>query len=207
MSAAAASPSTSSEARPRGAEKGANALFFLSRKSEMNLKQNHFELFDLPARFAVDAAALEARYHELQREVHPDRFAAALDPERRASMQLATRVNEAYQTLKSPLRRAVYILQLRGVDPEFETNTAMPPEFLLEQMSWRERIEAGSEDSGALLRLRASLRDESGKIYEKLQGRLDERRDDQAASQAARMLMFYEKLAEEIEDKLAELET
>ena len=69
----------------------------------MNLNQNHFELFGLPARFAVDAAALEARYHELQREVHPDRFAAAPDPERRASMQLATRVNEAYQTLKSPL--------------------------------------------------------------------------------------------------------
>src|SRR5258708_26641554 len=164
-----------------------------------DLHQNHFELFGLPARFAVDAAALEARYHELQREVHPDRFAAASEAERRVSMQLATRVNEAYQTLKSPLRRAVYILQLRGVDPKFETNTAMPPEFLMEQISWRERIEAGSENPEALLRLRAGLRDESGEIYEKLQGRLDERRDDQAASQAARMLMFYEKLAEEIE--------
>ena len=173
----------------------------------MNLNQSHFELFGLPMRFALDAAALDRRYRELQREVHPDRFAAAPDAERRVSMQLATRVNEAYQTLKSPLRRAVYILQLRGVDPEFETNTAMPPEFLMEQISWRERIEAGSENSEALLRLRAGLRDESGKIYEKLQGRLDERRDDQAASQAARMLMFYEKLAEEIEDKLAELET
>src|SRR5882672_9776141 len=100
-------------------------LFFRIPMS-VNFNQNHFELFGLPARFAVDAAALDA--------------------ERRVSMQLATRVNEAYQTLKSPLRRAVYILQLRGVDPEFETNTAMPPEFLMEQMSWRERIEAGSED-------------------------------------------------------------
>ena len=173
----------------------------------MNLNQNHFELFDLPARFAVDAAALEARYHELQREVHPDRFAAAPEPERRVSMQLATRVNEAYQALKSPLRRAVYILQLRGVDPEFETNTAMPPEFLMEQMSWRERIEAGSENSEALLRLRAGLREESRKIYEKLHGQLDERRDDEAASQTTRMLMFYEKLDDEIDDRLAELET
>ncbi len=173
----------------------------------MNLNQDHFELFGLPARFAVDAAALESRYHELQREVHPDRFAAAPDAERRVSMQLATRVNEAYQTLKSPLRRAVYILKLRGVDPEFETNTAMPPEFLVEQMSWRERIEAGSEKPEALLRLRAGLRDESGKSYEKLQGQLDGRRDDEAASETARMLMFYEKLAEEIDDKLAELET
>jgi len=173
----------------------------------MNLNQNHFELFGLPARFAVDAAALEARYRELQREVHPDRFVAAPDAERRVSMQLATRVNEAYQTLKSPLKRAVYILRLRGVDPEFETNTAMPPEFLMEQMSWRERIEAGSEDPEALLRLRAGLREESRKIYEKLHGQLDERRDDEAASQTARMLMFYEKLAGEIDDKLAELET
>jgi molecular chaperone HscB len=173
----------------------------------MNLNQNHFELFGLPARFAVDAAALEARYHELQREVHPDRFAAAADAERRVSMQLATRVNEAYQTLKSPLRRAVYILKLRGVDPGFETNTAMPAGFLMEQMSWRERIEAGSEKPDALLRLRAGLRDEAGKIFEKLHRQLDEGRDDEAASQTVRALMFYEKLDEEIEDKLAELET
>ena len=173
----------------------------------MNLNQNHFELFGLPARFAVDAAALEARYHELQREVHPDRFAAAGDAERRVSMQLATRVNEAYQTLKSPLRRAVYILKLRGVDPAFETNTAMPAGFLMEQMSWRERIEAGSEEPDALLRLRAGLREEAGKIFEQLHGQLDEGRDDEAASQMVRALMFYEKLDEEIEDKLAELET
>jgi len=173
----------------------------------VDLNQTHFELFGLPVRFTVDAAALEARFHELQREVHPDRFAAAADTERRVSMQLATRVNEAYQTLKSPLRRAVYILQLRGVDPEFETNTAMPPEFLMEQMSWRERIEAGSEKPEALLRLQAGLRDESRKIYEALHAQLDQGRDDAAASQTTRMLMFYEKLAEEIDDRLAELET
>ncbi len=143
----------------------------------MNLHQNHFELFGLPARFAVDAAALEARYRELQREVHPDRFAAA--PE----------------------------MRLRGVDPQFETNTAMPSEFLVEQMSWRERIEAGSENPEALARLRGGLREESAKIYEKLRGQLDQGGDDEAASEATRMLMFYEKLADEIDDKLAELET
>src|SRR3977135_3282338 len=157
MSAAAENRSTSSEARPRGTTEGANAPFFLS-PTRMNLNQNHFELFGLPSRFAVDAAALEARYHELQREVHPDRFAAAPDAERRVSMQLATRVNEAYQTLKSPLRPAVHMLQLRGVDPEFETNTPMQPEVLMEHMSARERIEAGSEHPETLLRLRAGLR-------------------------------------------------
>jgi len=173
----------------------------------MNLNQNHFELFGLPVRFTVEPSALEARYHELQREVHPDRFAAAPEAERRVSMQLATRVNEAYQTLKSPLKRAVYILQLRGVDPKFETNTAMPTEFLMEQMSWRERIEAGSEKSESLLQLQSGLRDESGKIYEGLRGQLDAKHDDEGASRTVRMLMFYEKLVEEIDDKLAELET
>jgi molecular chaperone HscB len=173
----------------------------------MNLNQNHFELFGVPVQFAVDAAELDRRYLELQREVHPDRFATSPAAERRVSMQLATRVNEAYQTLKSPLRRAVYILQLRGVDPKFETDTAMPAEFLMEQMSWRERIEADSEEPEALLRVQAAVRDESRKIYEKLRGRLDEDRDDGAAAQTVRMLMFYEKLDEEIEDKLAELET
>lgn len=172
----------------------------------VNLSQNHFELFGIPVQFSVDTAELDRRYRELQREVHPDRFATAPEAERRVSMQLATRVNEAYQTLKSPLRRAVYILQLRGVDPKFETNTAMPPEFLMEQMSWRERIEAGSEEPEALLQLQAGLRDESRKIYGKLHDQLDEGRDDDAASQTARMLMFYEKLDDEIDDKLAELE-
>ena len=172
----------------------------------MNLNQDHFELFKVPACFALDGAALELRYRELQREVHPDRFAAAPDAERRVSMQLATRVNEAYQTLKSPLKRAVYLLQLRGVDPKFETDTAMPAEFLAEQMNWRERIEAGSKETEALLRLLGGLRDERRKIQERLRGQLDESRDDEAASRTVRMLMFYEKLDEEIDDKLAELE-
>jgi len=172
----------------------------------VNLNQDHFELFGLPVQFTIDTTALETRYHELQREVHPDRFSTAPDVERRVSMQRATRVNEAYQTLKSPLRRAVYILQLRGVDPKFETNTAMPAGFLMEQMGWRERIEAGSGEHETLLQLQAGLRDESRKIYEELHGQLDDGRDDEAASQTTRMLMFYEKLDDEIENKLAELE-
>ena len=100
----------------------------------MNLKENHFQIFGIPEGFEVDVAALKERYRELQREVHPERFARASQAEQRVSMQLATHVNEAYQTLKSPLRRAEYLLQLNGIDPEFETNTAMPSEFLAEEM-------------------------------------------------------------------------
>ncbi len=68
--------------------------------------QNHFELFHLPQRFALDMAALDAAYHEVQNQVHPDRFAHASDAEKRVAMQWATRANEAYQTLKNPLKRA-----------------------------------------------------------------------------------------------------
>jgi molecular chaperone HscB len=96
---------------------------------------------------------------------------------------------------------------MRGVDPGIETNTAMPAGFLMEQMNWRERIEAGAEKPEALLDLQAGLREESRKIYAELHRQLDEHRDDQAASQTTRMLMFYERLSEEIDDKLAELET
>jgi len=96
--------------------------------------------------------------------VHPDRFASAPQAEQRVSMQLATLVNEAYQTLKSPLRRAGYLLQLQGVDPEFETNTAMPAEFLADQMEKRERLEeaAAASDWQRLIALSSDLRVETG---------------------------------------------
>src|SRR5258707_13780032 len=107
MSAAAASPSTSSGARPRCAKERGECPFFSIPERQMNLNLTHFELFGLPERFVVDAAALEARYRELQREEHPERFDAAPEIERLASLQLPTRVKEAYHTLKSPLRQAV----------------------------------------------------------------------------------------------------
>ena len=173
----------------------------------VDFNQNHFELLGLRARFRVDAAELDRRYRELQREVHPDRFAASPAAEQRLSIELATLVNQAYQTLKSPLRRTAYLLRLRGLDPQFETNTAMPVEFLAEQMSWRERIEAASERPEILLDLLSGIRGESGEIRERLKTALDEARDDQSALETVRMLMFYEKLDEEIEDKLAERET
>ncbi len=167
----------------------------------MNLNQNHFELFGLPARFAVDTAALEARYLELQREVHPDRFAAASQAEQRVSIQLATRVNEAYQTLKSPLKRAGYLLQLRGVDPQFETNTSMSPEFLTEQLELREALEqaAQSNDAHRLDPLSAQLRRERETLLEKLGAQLDAQAAWASAAATLRQLMFLERFRGEID--------
>jgi len=165
----------------------------------MNLNENHFQIFRVPARFAVDLEALETRYHELQREVHPDRFAAASEAEQRVSMQLATRVNEAYQTLKSPLRRAGYLLQLHGVDPEFETNTSMPGEFLADQMERRERLEkaAAAGDWEQLIALSSDLRLEQDALFARIERQLEDRNWTEAAA-TLRQLKFLEKFGEEM---------
>ena len=102
---------------------------------------SHFDLFGLAPAYALESEALERSYREIQSRVHPDRFAHAGDAERRASLQWTTRVNEAYRTLKDPVQRAKHLLELHGVDVAFETNTAMPADFLAQQMELRESLE------------------------------------------------------------------
>ena len=102
---------------------------------------NYFELFGLPESYDLDLAELSKRYRKLQKAVHPDRFASASDLERRLSVQQSALINEAYQTLKSPLRRAQYMLQLKGVDLSNDISARMDPEFLMQQMHLREELE------------------------------------------------------------------
>ncbi|WP_455365347.1 co-chaperone HscB [Kaarinaea lacus] len=117
------------------------------------LIQNYFELFDLPTSYDIDLAELSTRYRKLQAAVHPDKFANASDFERRMSMQQSALINEAYQTLKSPLLRARYMLQLKGVDLSNESSVNMDSEFLMQQMHLREALEQvrGAEDPEAKL--------------------------------------------------------
>src|SRR5712691_5884764 len=136
------------------------------------LTSNHFELFGLEPVFALNAESLDSAYRDIQAKVHPDRFAHAGDAERRASMQMTTRVNEAYRTLKSPVQRAKYLLELNGVDVAFETNTAMPAEFLVEQMEIREKLERAK--SGADLDLISrDLSVERREIEDQIQEKID----------------------------------
>lgn len=173
----------------------------------IDLSRNHFELFGLPVRFAVPADAIERTYHEIQGRVHPDRYADATDAERRTAMQWAAHVNEAYETLREPLKRARYLLALRGVDPQIETNTAMPAEFLMAQMEWREAVEeaAAAADVDALDRLLARVRRETQAELDALGRQLDEGRDAAAAA-AVRRLMFYRKVQEDIGHAIAAAE-
>jgi len=166
---------------------------------------NHFELFGLAPAFAVEADALERSYREIQSKVHPDRFAHAGDAERRASLQWTTRVNEAYRTLKDPVQRAKHLLELHGVDVAFETNTAMPAEFLMEQMELREALE-NAKDPSALDELRKRLRQEQSAMERQIGDSIDNQKDYNGAAGLVRKLQFLDRLDEEIDSAYEGLE-
>ncbi|WP_199541459.1 Fe-S protein assembly co-chaperone HscB [Paraburkholderia kururiensis] len=172
-----------------------------------SLTDSHFALFGLPEQFAIETNALDEAYRAVQSQVHPDRFAAAGDAQKRIAMQWATRANEAYQTLRNPLRRATYLLHLRGIDVGAENNTAMEPAFLMQQMEWRESIEdaAAAKNVGALDALLAELRDEERARLDKLAALLDSGAN-QAAGEAVRQLMFIERVAADIDTQIERLE-
>jgi len=111
----------------------------------MAATQTHFELFELPVSFDVDLQDLSLRYRELQRAVHPDRFVNSSDYEKRLSVEKATLINDAYQTLKSPQSRARYMLELQSVSFDNEKDMALDPAFLMEQIELREALSELSE--------------------------------------------------------------
>ena len=168
--------------------------------------KNHFELFGLTPAYVLDLDRLDRAYRDVQSKVHPDRFARAGDAERRASMQVATQVNEAYRTLKSPVRRASYLLEMKGVDTGFETNTVMPPEFLMEQMDLREKLE-DARDVTTLDLLQKRLAEQKREIENRIAELIDLRHDYNAASNFVRKLMFLEKFGDEIDSAYDTLDT
>ena len=162
---------------------------------------SHFELFGLPSAFSIDLPTLEKAYRDIQSRVHPDRFAHAGDAERRASLQWTTRVNEAFQVLKNPVSRAQHLLALHGVDVAFETNTAMPQQFLMQQMELREALESAvaSKSADQLAKLQQGLEEDKASLEKQLAQRLDADRDYAGAAGLARELQFLERLEAEID--------
>jgi molecular chaperone HscB len=169
--------------------------------------QNHFDLFQLPQQFAVDPAALDSAYREVQGRVHPDRFVNASDAEKRVAMQWATRANEAYQTLKKPLKRAAYLCELNGVSLQADSNTSMPAAFLMQQMEWREELEEAraKRNVAALEALEVVLRSASNEQVARI-GRDLDAGDFTQAAQGVRQLMFLEKFGAEVSDAFEVLE-
>lgn len=169
--------------------------------------QNHFELFQLPAQFDVDMAQLDSAYREIQGRVHPDRFVNASDAEKRVAMQWATRANEAYQTLRHPQQRAQYLCELNGVDLQTESNTAMPMDFLMQQMELREALgdARAAKDGAALDALDAQVRGERKARLAQV-GKLLDAGDYAAAAQGVRALMFLDKFGDELQYAFEALE-
>lgn len=168
----------------------------------MNIDDDDFTLFGLPERFDLDTTLLDQRRRELQTRVHPDRFAAQGAAAQRIAMQWSVRVNEAYRRLKDPLQRGGYLCERRGVAIDAERNTAMPGEFLQQQMAWRDALEEAA-DEPAMRALQAEVIGHERALLARLQDHLDASGDAPAAAQQLRALMFVARFRHEIEDRLA----
>lgn len=166
-----------------------------------HLADNDFVVFGLPQKFELDASLLDARRRELQAQVHPDRHVGADAATQRWAMQWSLRVNEAWQRLRDPVRRAAYLCEVQGVPIDAERHTAMPTDFLVQQMQWRESLDeaADIEDLTALLRqVDASQRER----LERVRHLLDERSDAKAAVDDVRALLFLVKFKSDVEQRL-----
>lgn len=172
------------------------------------MSASYFELFGLEPAFNINLATLENNYRSIQSASHPDRFVTAPNSEKLQSMQTATLANEAYQILKNPASRAKYLLALQGIDAIAETNTTMPAEFLMQQMEWREAIEDARADKNidALDALLAEMQDEAQVLQVALINFLDVTKDSTLATQAARKLIFIDKVCADIGQVIARLE-
>lgn len=172
----------------------------------MDFKQNYFEIFQLPAEFRIDTELLAERYRQLQRKIHPDRFADASERDRRLSMQWATQINEAYTTLKASLPRAMYLLKLNGVDISNKQNAPVEPAFLMEQMALREDLDSISEGDDAIAQLddfKAKVREVMARLENEFEANVEKNVD--AAEQSVLKMQFMNKLmiaADQLEEKL-----
>ena len=172
----------------------------------MNLQSNDFELFGLAPQFVQDRQSIDARWKELQREAHPDKFVAQGTSAQRLAMQWSVRINEAYQRLKDPLKRAAYLCELNATPVNAENNTAMPTDFLIRQMAWREALEDASngadlDDLGE--QVRCARRD----VIQKFEQLLDHEHDYQKAVQEVRALMFIERFDRDVQARLDQIDT
>jgi molecular chaperone HscB len=178
---------------------------FAIKNDFMNLHSTDFELFAVPAQFAQDRDQLDARWKELQRQAHPDQFAHEAAAAQRIAMQWSVRINEAYERLKSPIKRAAYLCELHGAKIDAERNTAMPADFLMQQMALREALdEAETEEN--LDPISSQANQIMGELLIKAEQALDQEKDFEQAAQMVRSLMFIEKFQTDLDRRYELLE-
>jgi len=177
----------------------------------LDLTRNYFEMFGLPVGFIVDSAALATHYRELQRVVHPDRYAHGSAQEQRLSLQQATLVNEAYETLKDPLKRARYLLLLHGIDMNAAQETTRDTGFLMQQLELREALaNAGQQDDphATLDELMQQINGMIKKLVAQMAMQFESAMPEQLeqARESVRKMQFLNKLHAEAQAVEAELE-
>ena len=172
----------------------------------MNLSDNDFAIFSLPERFAIDRADLDARWRKLQASAHPDKFAADGAVAQRVAMQWSVRINEAYRRLREPLSRAAYLCELRGAPISAHDNTAMPADFLIQQMSWREALEEAKSDA-ELASLDSEVCATERALLAQLTELLDENPAPALAAERVRALMFIARFRGDMDHRLHSAES
>lgn len=170
----------------------------------MKLTDDDFTLFGLPQRFAMDGAQLDERWRALQGQVHPDRHASQGPAAQRVAMQWSVRINEAYRRLKDPLARGAYLAGLRGAQLDLHANTAMPADFLVQQLQWREALDEAA-DVAAVEALGRDVEQHRRELFAELESALDDRGDARDAASRVRALMFVARFREDIDRRLEAL--
>ena len=172
----------------------------------MNLQSNDFELFGLTQQFAQDRITLDAHWKDLQREAHPDKFAAQGAAAQRVAMQWSVRINEAYQRLKDPLKRAAYLCELGGSAINAHSNTAMPAAFLMQQIHWREAMEE-AQSVAELEALNDEVNAARRQLLQQCEDVLDAQLNPAQAVAPVRALMFLDKFSQDLNQRFEALES
>ena len=164
---------------------------------------DYFALFQLKPQFKIDRQALESAYLTVQQKVHPDMHAQASDSDKRVSMQLSALVNSAYRTLMNPIQRGLYMCSRNGVDPQLETNTAMPAQFLMQQMEWRETLDDVRDQPSKLDELYKEVEQTRVNLLKEVELAIDGANDFDLAAKQLRALLFIDKFGAELEDAIS----
>jgi len=164
---------------------------------------DYFALFQLKPQFKIDRQALESAYLTVQQKVHPDVHAQASDSDKRVSMQLSALANSAYRTLMNPIQRGLYMCGRNGVDPQLETNTAMPAQFLMQQMEWRETLDDVRDQPAKLDELYKEVEQTRANLLKEVELAIDGANDFELAAKQLRALLFIDKFSVELEDAIS----
>ncbi len=159
---------------------------------------NFFELFNLPQKFEVNLTELDQIYLKIQQEVHPDKHTSSGEAQKRVAMQLSTYANTAFETLKDPIKRGFYLCELSGLELQLETNTTMPPEFLIQQMEWREELDEIKQDVDRLEDLFQMISNEKNNLLVEVKNLIDVLRDLPKALNQLRCALFMERFLEDV---------